>query len=76
MSDDATTAAEVIDSIRSVLGRHGEMVTRVVAVIETINAEGERAVWTAVPDDSKAWDNIGLLDYALTLERVGLNSTS
>lgn len=47
----------------------GEMVTRWVLAAETIGTDGERALWLLAPEDAKAWDTLGLAEYALAVER-------
>jgi hypothetical protein len=48
----------------------GTLVTRWVVVTELIEQDGERAIYVSSSDDSRTWDIIGMLDYALTRERA------
>lgn len=67
MPDAASLIGELIDGLDP-----GAFVTRWVVVAEVIDAEGDRAVWMDVSDDAKAWDSLGLLEYALQRERSTL----
>jgi len=46
----------------------GAMVNRFVLLCEVMDSQGERAVWTLAPKDAQAWDTLGLLDFARSLE--------
>lgn len=69
--DEAAVTVEIQDAISTVLARHGEMVTRMVAIVETIDGAGDRCAWSIVPPDAKAWDTTGLLQWALHREAAG-----
>lgn len=45
-------------------------VTKWVALVESVNADGERGLWTMTSDDVKAWDTCGLLVHALHLQQA------
>jgi hypothetical protein len=61
------------EAIRQVLARHEtSMVTRWCAVIEVANVEGPRGLWCLTPDGTSAWDTLGMLEYAKTLELAAL----
>lgn len=51
-------------------GGQGEMVTRWVLIVETIDDKGERAAWTLAPPDAKTWDTLGLLAFGMQLEQA------
>lgn len=44
---------------------HG-FVTKWTAVIESVGDDGARGIWRLTSDGVTAWDNYGLLQYALT----------
>jgi hypothetical protein len=46
----------------------GSMVQRFVLLAEIIGADSERSVWMLTPPDAKAWDSLGLLEYAKQVE--------
>ena len=46
-----------------------EMVTKWVACIETIDADGKRALWLLSDPTAKPWDTLGLLTYAVQQEQ-------
>lgn len=60
------------NSIAEVIQRHeeGGLVTRWVALIETIGTDGKAGLWTTTSDGLKAWDTEGMLGHALTLQRA------
>jgi 2-keto-3-deoxy-L-rhamnonate aldolase RhmA len=59
-------------AIAEAVSRHERsMVSRWVAVVETIEAaDGVRGLWCLAPDDLKKWDTLGLLTFALDVERA------
>jgi hypothetical protein len=46
------------------------LVNRWVAVVEVIEDDGNRSLLTATSDDLRAWDTLGMLDWALERERT------
>jgi hypothetical protein len=56
------------NAISTVLGQAGAMVTRWVVLADVIEPDGERALWTLAPTDAKAWDTLGMLDYARAIK--------
>jgi hypothetical protein len=46
----------------------GAMATRFVLLVEVIDADGERALWTLAPPEQRRWDTLGLVDFARALE--------
>lgn len=46
----------------------GELTTRWVFLVETIDADGERGVWMQAPPGAKPWDTLGLLRQAEHME--------
>lgn len=73
MPDD-DTRDRIADAIGQVMGDGGEMVTRWVALVEVIDAEGERGLWTLAADGQKAWDTLGMLDYARAVEHAAVTA--
>jgi len=47
-------------------------VTRWVSLIEVIDEDGDRAVWTLHADDMRAWDTLGLLTFGTQIEQAAL----
>lgn len=66
----ADTAQSIENAISDSLGTM--LVTRWVAVIETLEEDGTRGIWVPGSDGLQAWDTIGLLDYALTRDRANV----
>lgn len=59
-------------AIAEVIQRHeqGALVTRWVALIETIDSDGHPGLWTTTSDGLKAWDTVGMLGHAMDLQRA------
>ncbi len=58
-------------AIAEVIGRHENgMVTKWVALVETMNPDGERGMWPMTSDGVMAWDVLGMLEHAMILERA------
>ncbi len=61
---------EIGKAISDVLARHeGGFVTKWVALVETVDGDGKRGLWTATSDDVMAWDTVGLLTHGLHLQQ-------
>ncbi len=58
------------DGIATAVGRDGDVPTRWVAVVETLDPDGKRCVWRMVSDGMTSWDAAALHDYALTKLRA------
>lgn len=71
MSTDDEKRARVGDALSDILGEDGEMVTRWLTIVETIDSDGERGMWSLVPDDTKPWDTLGMLNFAIQQEQAG-----
>lgn len=52
----------------------GCMATRFVALVEIIDAEGERAVWCLTPPGARDWDTLGLLRYGQAIEEAAITA--
>ena len=71
MTDDKDTARAVVGAVRDALvAEVGEVATRVVVLAETIDADGLLALWSATDDDSKPWQTLGLLMWAVQREQA------
>ena len=58
-------ASAVADSMASV----DEMVNKWVACVETIDNDGQRALWVLSDPTSKPWDTLGMLTFAVQQEQ-------
>lgn len=69
--DGEAIQAEVGKAIADILSRDGrEFTTRWVAVVETVDEQGQRGLWPMTSDDLMAWDTCGLLTHALHLQQA------
>lgn len=69
MSEDRVTA-DVVIAVREALGQHEIMATRIVVLAETIEPNGDVALWTAVDEDVKPWHTLGMLTCAIQREQA------
>lgn len=46
------------------------MLVKFVAIMEVIESDGRRALWTTVSPDCKAWESMGMLQWALACENA------
>ena len=59
------------DAIARVVGAQEScLVTLWAALIETIDQDGERGLWTLASPEMQAWDTLGILTYALQMEQA------
>lgn len=73
--DADAVAGEVADAIATVLARHDKsMVTKWVALVESIDPDGRRGLWTLYCEGSTTWDVLGMLAYAAQVEQATLIS--
>lgn len=71
MTDDLGPILEqsIGNAIDAAVGKHeGGFVIKWVALVESVDAEGARGLWTMTSDDVKAWDTVGLLQHGLHLQ--------
>lgn len=62
VGEDIETAINA--AIEQVIRDHeGGFTLKWVALVETVDPDGERGVWTMTSADVKAWDTLGLLEY-------------
>jgi hypothetical protein len=63
----------VLESVRKgiedAFGRNGELPTKWVLIAEALGSDGERGLWLAASRDSKPWETLDMMDYAIELER-------
>lgn len=60
----------VADALSQALAGQAEMVTRWVAIVEVVDASGERAAYAFTPEGAKPWDSLGLLTFGIQLEQA------
>lgn len=65
---------ELHDVIAEVLNRHRLMPTKWIAVIEVLDAEGQRALESFCSPDFRAWDSIGMLGFIDARERGAISA--
>lgn len=67
--DGTAIEQEIGAAIADVLARHENgFTTKWLALVETIDADGESGLWTLTSDDLKAWDTVGMLTHGLHLQ--------
>lgn len=65
---------ELEKALASAIGRHEVgMVTRWVALVESVDADGVRGVWPLTAEGMSAWDTLGLLSWGLEIERASIH---
>lgn len=77
LSDETTAQAmrtRIGDGLSAACAESGQMVTRWIAMIEVIDADGERSLWSLSDEDSRPWDALGLLSYGISLEHAAINA--
>jgi hypothetical protein len=73
--DDPSTFEKIQDEIgeqlAQIVGRHESgFVTKWVAVVESVGEDGKVGLWLMCGDQMKAWDTLGMLNYALNEEQA------
>lgn len=59
------------DAIDQAVGEHeGGLVTKWVALVETVAPDGSRGLWTMTSQGVMAWDTVGLLQHGLHLQQL------
>lgn len=62
---------QIAQAIEATIGQHEPgLVTRWVALIESVDTDGERGLWTLASKDAKKWDIAGMLTYGIHLEQA------
>lgn len=68
MTDDTapTLSRRIGDALADALQAHGDgrMVLKHLVIIESLNTEGERTVSVFMNEDARAWDIMGLAEWA------------
>ena len=57
-------------ALDSAVADSGEMITKWCAMVESIDANGERGLWTLTSADTYAWDVLGMLTYGMQMESL------
>ncbi len=76
--DENTTVGEKIEAelheqIQSIVaGNEPSMVLKWVCLVETMDADGVRGLWTMTSPDVQAWDTAGLLQHGLHLQQMAV----
>ena len=64
---------ELTQAVDGIVSRHnGGMATKWAMVVETINADGERGMWSFTSAGIAPWDTLGLFSYAIKLEELAI----
>lgn len=63
---------EAIDA--TVRSREHGVVTRWIAVVETVGPDGFRGLWTMTSDELTAWETLGMLGYALAMQNNAIHT--
>lgn len=67
---------ELNSVISAVLAKHEtSMVGNWIALVETIDENGERGLWSFASDGAKPWDTVGMMSYAMLREQAGITSS-
>jgi hypothetical protein len=66
LQDDMQTALQGVIAKREI-----SLVTKWVVLIEIVDGNGDRALWTAASKDIMSWETKGLLQHALDVEAAG-----
>lgn len=65
---------EIRDSVGNALAEavsgESEMVTRWVALVEVMDADGKRSLYSMTQHGAKPWDTLGLLTFAIQTEQA------
>lgn len=68
MSEYTNVQASLADGIAKALS--SDMITRWVVVIESIDENGDKGLWSVAQEDMRIWDSFGLLTSALQTEQI------
>lgn len=72
MADMAQIQGELHTAISDVLTKHGLYLNRWLLVTEVVEADGDRSLNSFASPDLRAWDSLGMLEFALAQERGAL----
>jgi hypothetical protein len=71
---DHDVVEDVVSAVHEALGRHGIMATRVVVLAESLEPDGDVALWSATDDGSKPWHTLGMLWCAIQQEQAAMTN--
>jgi len=58
------------DALAEAVSGESEMVTKWVALVEVMDANGERSAYVMAPDGAKPWDTLGLMTFGIQAEQA------
>lgn len=58
----------IADGLAAAVATEGEMLNGWVAIVETIDANGERGLWSMAAPEMKHWQTLGFLEAAKQTE--------
>lgn len=65
------------EAISGLLGKHAaSMTVKWLALVETMNGDGVRGLWTLGSDGITAWDSVGMLQYAYLREQADITAAT
>ena len=70
MKESEDILVKIGDALSQVMATEDEMVTKWVCLVEVIDTDGERGLWTLAPEGAKPWDTLGLLTHAIHREQA------
>ena len=63
---------QVLQAIEASLQKFGGFALNWSCIVEAVDADGKKSIWLLANEDARAWDVMGLLQYALTMEQAHL----
>ena len=63
---------DVVSAVHEALGIHNIMATRIIILAETLEPNGDVAMWTATDDGMKPWHTLGMLTCAIQREQAAM----
>lgn len=72
LTPDESVTTKLSAAISDVLGTQSEMVTKWVVMIESMDEEGNRGVWTVTNEDAMPWDTLGIMMFGIQREQSRL----
>jgi hypothetical protein len=64
---------KIASAISNILGEEAEMVTRWVVLVETLDKDGDRGLWSLADHDAKPWDTLGMLMFGVQKEQARIS---
>lgn len=62
----------ITSAVETALAEAEEFSTKWVFAAEAIGADSDRGLWFVVSQDAKPWDTMGMMEYALAVERAAI----